>query len=134
MYQQLILTEGFRIVAHFDRRRRIPDTRETLPRGRGILVQTGEYEFYLTGDNVALDFVARPDPEEEMPRFWLACRQSNQLNFLTVEEGHFDEQNQWVVDFRRNGDETNYETYARKGEVVRIRLNPKMGKKGFVKA
>lgn len=134
MDQQLILTEGFRIVAHFDIRRRIPDTRETLPRGRGILVQTGEYEFYLTGDNVALDFVARPDPEEEMPRFWLACRQSNQLNFLTVEEGHFDEQNQWVVDFRRNGDETNYETYARKGEVVRIRLNPKMGKKGFVKA
>lgn len=134
MDQQLILTEGFRIVAHFDIRRRIPDTRETLPRGRGILVQTGEYEFYLTGDNVALDFVARPDPEEEMPRFWLACRQSNQLNFLTVEEGHFDEQNQWVVDFCRNGDETNYETYARKGEVVRIRLNPKMGKKGFVKA
>lgn len=134
MDQQLILTEGFRIVAHFDIRRRIPDTRETLPRGRGILVQTGEYEFYLTGDNVALDFVARPDPEEEMPRFWLACRQFNQLNFLTVEEGHFDEQNQWVVDFRRNGDETNYETYARKGEVVRIRLNPKMGKKGFVKA
>lgn len=134
MDQQLILTEGFRIVAHFDIRRRIPDTRETLPRGRGILVQTGEYEFYLTGDNVALDFVARPDPEEEMPRFWLACRQSNQLDFLTVEEGHFDEQNQWVVDFRRNGDETNYETYARKGEVVRIRLNPKMGKKGFVKA
>ena len=134
MDQQLILTEGFRIVAHFDIRRRIPDTRETLPRGRGILVQTGEYEFYLTGDNVALDFVAWPDPEEEMPRFWLACRQSNQLNFLTVEEGHFDEQNQWVVDFRRNGDETNYETYARKGEVVRIRLNPKMGKKGFVKA
>lgn len=134
MDQQLILTEGFRIVAHFDIRRRIPDTRETLPRGRGILVQTGEYEFYLTGDNVALDFVVRPDPEEDMPRFWMACRQSNQLNFLTVEEGHFDEQNQWVVDFRRNGDETNYETYARKGEVVRIRLNPKMGKKGFVKA
>ena len=40
---------------------------------------------------------------------------------------------QWVVDFRRNGDETNYEVYARQGEVVRIRLNPKMGNKGFVK-
>lgn len=53
MDQQLILTEGFRIVTHFDIRRRIPDTRETLLRGRGILVQTGEYEFYLTGDNVA---------------------------------------------------------------------------------
>ena len=133
MDQQLILLPGFRIVAHFDIRRRIPDTRPTLPRGRGILVQTGEYEFFLTGDNVALDFVARPDPEEEMPRFWLACRQSNQLNFLTVEEGHFDENGQWVVDFRRNGDETNYEVYARQGEVVRIRLNPKMGNKGFVK-
>ena len=132
MDQQLILLPDFRVVAHFDIRRRIPDTRPTLPRGRGILVQTGDFEFYLTGDNVALDFVARPDPEEEMPRFWLNCRQSNQLNFLTVEEGHFEE-GRWVVDFRRNGDETNYEVYARQGEVVRIRLNPKMGNKGFVK-
>lgn len=66
-----------------------------------------------------------------MPRFWLNCRQSNQLNFLTVEEGHFEE-GRWVVDFRRNGDETNYEVYARKGELVRIRLNPKMGNRGKV--
>lgn len=129
--EQLIQLPGYRITAHFDIRRRIPDTRETLPRGRGILVQTGEWEFYLTGDNVALDFVARPGPEEEMPRFWFTCRQSNQLNFLSVEEGHF-EGNTWVTDFRRNGDEANYEVYARKGEVVRIRLNPKMGVNGKV--
>ena len=131
MAEQLIQLPDYRITAHFDVRRRIPDTRETLPRGRGILVQTGETEFYLTGDNVALDFVSRPGPNEEMPRFWMACRQSNQLNFLTVEEGHF-EGDKWVVDFRRNGDETNYELYARKGEVVRIRLNPTMGVKGKV--
>lgn len=131
MAEQLIQLPDYRITAHFDVRRRIPDTRETLPRGRGILVQTGETEFYLTGDNVALDFVSRPGPDEEMPRFWMACRQSNQLNFLTVEEGHF-EGDKWVVDFRRNGDETNYELYARKGEVVRIRLNPTMGVKGKV--
>ena len=37
-----------------------------------------------------------------------------------------------MVDFRRNGDETNYEVYARKGELVRIRLNPKMGNRGKV--
>lgn len=132
MDQQLILLPDFRIVAHFNIRRRIPDTRPTLPRGRGILVQTGPYEFFLTGDNVALDFVARPGPQEAMGRFWLTCRQSNQLNFLSVEEGHFDENGQWVIDFRRNGDETNYEVYARQGELVRIRLNPTMGAKGKV--
>ena len=34
-------------------------------RGRGFLVQTGENEFFHTGYNVELDFVARADPEEE---------------------------------------------------------------------
>ncbi len=54
---------------------------------------------------------------------------SKQLNFLSVEEGHF-EGDKWIVDFYRNGDESNYELYARKGEVVRIRLNPTIGAKG----
>lgn len=131
MDQQLIQVPGYRITARFDVCRRAAEAGEARARGRGILVQTGETEFVLTGDNVALDFVACPGPEEEARRSWLTCRQSNQLNFLSVEEGHF-EGDEWVADFRRNGDETNFELYARKGEVVRIRLNPKMGANGKV--
>ena len=59
----------------------------------------------------------------------MSSRMSKQLNFLSVEEGHFDG-DKWIVDFYRNGDESNYELYARKGEVVRIRLYPTIGAKG----
>lgn len=130
MERQLIVLPGYRITAHFrDHRRRGGDGAPV--RGRGILVQTGEYEFYLTGDHVEVDFVARPGPEEENPYVWMSTRQSKQLNFLSVEEGHF-EDGVWVTDFYRNGDESNFELYARKGEVVRVRLNPAMGVNGKV--
>lgn len=130
MTKQLIVLPDYRITAHFGPYRRSREEQGDT-RGRGILVQTGDFEFYLTGDRVAVDFLIRPQPEEENPHSWIMTRQSKQLNFLSVEEGHF-ENGQWVVDFRRNGDESNYELYARKGEVVRIRLNPMMGAKGGV--
>ena len=56
----------------------------------------------------------------------LASRQANQLNFLSVEEGHF-EGDKWVVDYLRNGDESNFSLYAHEGQVVRLRLNPNIG-------
>ena len=129
MDRQLLQLPGYRITARFDDHRGVQKAGDQLPRGRGILIRTGETEFFLTGDNVALDFAACPGPEESMRRFRLKARQSGQLNFLSVEEGHF-EGDRWVVDFCRNGDESNFELYARKGEVVRLRLNPMTCAKG----
>ena len=95
-------------------------------RGRGILVQTGEHEFFLAGAGIALDFIKRPDPKDEDSYRKLTSRYSGQLNFLSVEEGHF-EGNTWVIDRYRNGDETNYSQYVLEGQVIRIRLNPYTG-------
>ena len=53
-------------------------------------------------------------------------RQSTQLNHLSIEEGHFDGNGNWVIDFQRNGDQTNYEIFLHGGEIVQIRLNPGM--------
>ena len=92
-------------------------------RGRGMLIQTGENEFFLAGCGVKVDFRRRPDPMEEDNYPLLASRQSGTLNFLTVEEGHF-EGDTWVCDRNRNGDESNFELFAHRGQVVRIRLNP----------
>ena len=50
-----------------------------------------------------------------------------QLNFLSVEEGHF-EGDRWVKDQDRNGDETNFSQYVLEGQIIRIRLNPNTGK------
>lgn len=94
-------------------------------RGRGILIQTGEYEFYMAGAGIAAEFIKRPHPADEKAYIHLSSRWAGQLNFLTVEEGHF-EGDVWVKDYERNGDEANFAVYVHGGEAVRIRLNPAM--------
>ena len=95
-------------------------------RGRGILIQTGEDEFFLAGAGLALDFIHRPEVGDPRPYAHLSTRAGDQLNFLSVEEGHF-EGDKWVVDYIRNGDESNFCLYSHEGQAVRIRLNPNTG-------
>lgn len=95
-------------------------------RGRGILVKTGEYEFYLAGAGIGVEFIKRPHPADEQAYIHLSSRQAGQLNFLSVEEGHF-EKDKWITDYERNGDEANFAVYVHGGGAVRIRLNPCMG-------
>ncbi len=115
---------------------RTPDGTSSLPwvrdaltaqseksRGRAILVQTGEREFYLAGTGVGISFVRRPAPDDEKSYTRLATRAASQLNFVSVEEGHF-ENGRFVADFRRNGDETNFDQYVIGGQLIRIRLSP----------
>ena len=92
-------------------------------RGRALLIQTGEDEFFLSGCGVRVDFRRRPDPEMENSYPLVQSRQNGTLNFLSVEEGHF-EGEKWVCERYRNGDEANFEVYVHRGETVRIRLNP----------
>lgn len=121
---QVIKLPGYYIIARFEGRRINKNSNDT--RGRGILVQTGEHVFYLAGTNIGLDFIKRPKADDDNPFIRIRSRQATQLNFLTVEEGHF-ENGEWVTDFYRNGDEANYELYVNDGEIVRIRLNPELG-------
>ena len=92
-------------------------------RGRALLIQTDEHEFYLAGCGVKVDFRRRPDPMDEDGFVTLTSRQCGTLNFLSVEEGHF-EGDTWVCDRCRNGDESNFELFCHRGQAVRIRLNP----------
>lgn len=106
---------------------RNPENQHLLEqRGRALLVQSGEHEFYLSGVGIAVDFVLRPDPKDESPYGLLGSKQATQLNFLSVEEGHF-ENGEFVCDFIRNGDESNFGAYCHGDCVVRIRLNPNKG-------
>lgn len=95
-------------------------------RGRGILIQTGDYEFYMAGAGMAAEFIKRPHPTDEKAYIHLSSRWAGQLNFLTVEEGHFAEDT-WVVDYERNGDEANFAAFVHGGQAIKIRLNPSMG-------
>ena len=75
-------------------------------RSRGLVIQASPTEFYLVGVNFRL--FLRPKMTPELSRdatlsnlFWLA----RQTRYVSVDEGHFDEQGEFVVDRRRNGDE-----------------------------
>ncbi|MDD3402251.1 MAG: DUF5597 domain-containing protein [Hespellia sp.] len=94
-------------------------------RGRGLIIDCGEGEFYLAGAGVCFTFLRRPEVEDETPYAHLASSLSSQLNFLSIEEGHF-EGDTWVCEYERNGDEANYQLYVHDGQVIRIRLNPEL--------
>jgi hypothetical protein len=75
-------------------------------RSRGLVIQASPKEFYLVGVNFRL--FLRPKLAPELSRDatlanlpWLA----RQTRYVSVDEGHFDEQGEFVADRRRNGDE-----------------------------
>ena len=92
----------------------------------GIVMGTLFVAVVGTGAGLALDFIHRPEVGDPRPYAHLSTRAGDQLNFLSVEEGHF-EGDKWVVDYIRNGDESNFCLYSHEGQVVRIRLNPNTG-------
>ncbi|MGE5223168.1 MAG: DUF5597 domain-containing protein [Omnitrophica WOR_2 bacterium] len=66
-------------------------------RGRGLIIQTGPRQFYLTGAGFRLFFKKKPAEREVRSRSneqWEACT----VNYLTVEEGHFSQGGEWAVD------------------------------------
>lgn len=90
-------------------------------RGRCLIVEGEEGEFFAAGCGVCLDFKKRPDVKEERAYEFLSSGISTQIQFLSIEEGHF-EAGRWVCEYKRNGDEAYGPVYIHDGSVVRIRL------------
>jgi uncharacterized protein YukE len=84
-------------------------------RGRGLLIQSGPKEFYVTG----IGFTVYIRPVTGFHRFLYKDRWQGRFDpWLLVETGHF-EGEQWVVDERRSGDETDFGLIlATPGQVV----------------
>lgn len=91
-------------------------------RGRCLIIDCGLGEFYVAGLGVCLAFLKRPAVEDKIPYAHVKAQLSGQLHFLSIEEGHFEE-DRWVCEYKRNGDEANYQLYIHEGQVVRVRLN-----------
>lgn len=77
------------------------------PRGRGLVFQTAEHEFYLVGGGYRLNLRRVTTPEQALDtsvtKPWLLPRLSH---FVSVDEGYVDDEGRFVVRRRRNGDET----------------------------
>jgi len=78
------------------------------PRGRGFVVQVSRNEFYLVGAGYRLLLRPRVAPEQMRDASLVSSQLRDCLTqYLSVDEGRFDGDGQFVIKRRRNGDETN---------------------------
>jgi hypothetical protein len=85
-----------------------PEEAKQLPpdpsRGRGLVIQASRNEFYFVG--ASYRFLLRPKlaPEKMLDAAFSSEFLAKMFHQLKVDEGHFDEKGEFVVDRRRNGD------------------------------
>ena len=93
-------------------------------RGRGIVYEAGDDEYYIAGVGFTARFLRRADPYDTCPYTTYVSRASTELAALTIEEGHFDKDLNWVCEFTRRGDEVDCGAFVYPGIILRIKLNP----------
>jgi beta-galactosidase GanA len=98
-------------------------------RGRGIIYEASPYEFYISGVGFTAKFLYRTDPNDTCPYKTYMSRAYTEVSALTIEEGHFTPEGEWVCEFVRNGDEMGAFVYP--GIVLRVKLNPNIYKPVF---
>lgn len=96
----------------------------TPSRGRGMIFTTGEKEFYVVGADFKLILVRKELTDGVVPS--IAASETvltRNINYLSVDEGHFDEAGNFITDRTRSGDENDFGVwmYADVG-VVRVIL------------
>lgn len=92
-------------------------------RGRGIIIQSDENEFLIAGDGFQLNLLPA---DGETPVNYLAGSDfhlTRSLDFISIEEGVFNEDGEFEVHRRRNGDEADFGIWVEPDvKVVRVRL------------
>ena len=102
---------------------------EPLPddeRARGLIIQAGPHEFYLTGANFRLHLRPKQPPETRRDMAFSRDFQRTHLTqYVSIEEGHFDDDGVFVADRRRNGDELCHGVWVQPDVgVVRVVMTP----------
>src|SRR5271157_3959933 len=77
-------------------------------RGAGLIIQPNRNEFYIAGNNCRLHINAKPPYDKvQAPKVTARWPYGIGVGYtLSIEEGHFDTNGEFVADRRRNGDET----------------------------
>ena len=73
-------------------------------RGRGLVIQASKNEFYIVGVNFRLFIRHKLDPKKMPASGKGGYSRDPEAQYLTVDEGHFDGNGEFVVDHHRNGD------------------------------
>lgn len=120
LIEQLVHFDGYDILFEYGFPRYKDRARQS---GRALVAQLSANEFLLIGFDTKFRF--RPS---------YGSGNSN-AELITVEEGYFDAQNQWIRQRYWNGDEVYHSTLRPQGTILKIRLRPvKSGDNGKVRA
>ena len=77
-----------------------------MNRGRGLVVQASRNEFYLAGVNCRLFLRHKPTLDKMKIPLLVSDWATKIFGYIvSVDEGHFDNNGEFVADRRRNGDE-----------------------------
>lgn len=95
-----------------------------LERGRGIICEVKPDEYYMAGVGFSARFLLKSQPDDRYPGRIYASRAATELSAITIEEGHFTKDGDWVCEFVRRGDEIDYGAFVYPGVVVKVKLNP----------
>lgn len=101
--------------------------RQRDERGRVIVFEANDDEYFFSGVGCLAMFLRRADPLDRNPLSGYLSRTAGNLAVFTIEEGHFDDSGAWVCEYTLRGDELYNGVYARPGVVLRARLNPRAG-------
>ena len=102
----------------------VDDPQVFSKRARAIVYEANPHEFFIAGVGFTAKFTRRAEPNDPYPRRMYFTRAATELAALTVEEGHFTEDGEWVCEFQRRGDEVDCGAFVYPGIVLRVKLNP----------
>ncbi len=91
---------------------------------RGILIQESEKVFYITGQNFRVFFYPKDDPDGSLSATY-ACAKTfgDNAEFISVTEGHFDPDGNYVPEVWRTGDEVRHGVFALwDNNVIRVEM------------
>jgi len=76
--------------------------------GRGLIIQVADNEFYLVGDGLRLFFHRKVHGGHLSPILTTEFLLQRSVNYATLTEGYFDEDDNYVIERYRSGDENDF--------------------------
>lgn len=92
-------------------------------RGRGIVIQSDEKEFFVAGDAFQLVLLPKQKDSSYYPLVGSDFHLTRSMDFESIEEGIFQVDGEFAVQRKRNGDEADFGIWVEPDvQVVRVRL------------
>lgn len=92
-------------------------------RGRVLVYEANENEYYFAGVGCNIRFLRRAEPHDTCPCALYMSRAATEVAAISIEEGHFDADGSWICEYVRRGDEVDCGAFVYPGIVLRVKLN-----------